>query len=183
MNLSDTIVPNSAQLNAEDLFAGPTTVTITSVEAGTSEQPVFIHLAEYPGRTYRPAKSMRRVLVAAWGADSSVYVGRRVTIFNDPTVKWAGQEVGGVRIAALSHINKPLTVALTVSRGKRAPFTVEPLPDTPDPVTAALEQIKKAGSMGELKAAWDNAGKRGVATNATVIAAKDQRKTELEVGA
>jgi hypothetical protein len=112
-----------------------------------------------------------------------VYVGRRLTIFNDPTVKWAGQEVGGVRIAALSHINKPLTVALTVSRGKRAPFTVEPLTDAPDPVTAALEQIKNAGSMGELKAAWDNVGKRGVATNSTVIAAKDQRKTELEASA
>ena len=31
----------------------------------------------------------------------------------------------------VSHIDKPITVALTVTRGKRAPFTVQPLPDAP----------------------------------------------------
>ena len=52
MDLSSTIEPNSDQVNAEDLIAGPQTVTITGVEAGTADQPVFIHLAEFPGRTY-----------------------------------------------------------------------------------------------------------------------------------
>jgi pyruvate carboxylase len=35
--------------------------------------------------------------------------------------------VGGIRISHLSHIEKPITVALTVTRGKKAPFVVQPL--------------------------------------------------------
>lgn len=180
MDISSTIQPNSEQINAEDLIGGPATVTITGVEKGTAEQPVFIHTAEFEGRTYRPAKSMRRVLVAAWGAEAQSYVGRKMTLFNDPTVRWAGHAVGGVRISALSHIEKQLTVNLTVSRGKRAPFTVQPLavPDS-GVVGAALDDIERAESMPALKAAWDLAGKRGVQAHPDVIAAKDAKKEAL----
>jgi hypothetical protein len=136
VDLGDTIAPNSQQVNAEDLIGGARVVQVTSIEKGTADQPVFIHLAEFPGRTYRPAKSMRRVLVAAWGGDAANYPGRYMEIFNDPTVKWAGQEVGGIRISKLSHIDKPVTVHLTVTRGKRAPFTVQPLRPASQPLPA-----------------------------------------------
>lgn len=131
MDLSSTIVADSTQVNAEDLLGGPRTVTITGVKQGSADQPVNIELAEIPDRVYRPGKSMRRVLVAAWGPDSSAYVGRRMTLYCDPTVKWAGQEVGGVRIKAMSHIPSELKVALTVTRGTKKPFVVQPLPDAP----------------------------------------------------
>jgi hypothetical protein len=179
MDLAHSIEPNSEQLNAEDLLAGPMTVTITGVKKGTADQPVFIQLAEFADRTYRPGKSMRRILVAAWGAEADAYVGRRVTIYNDPKVKWAGQEVGGIRIRALSHITKPLTVALTVTRGKRAPFTVQPIPTDTAALKSALADIAGAESIPALKAAWDLAGKRGVQGHADVVAAKETRKTEL----
>jgi len=129
MDLSQSIEPNSAQVNAEDFLSGARTVTITSVEAGTSEQPVFIHTREFEGRTWRPSKTMRRVLVEAWGKDSSVYVGRRARLYRNPDVKFGGAAVGGIQIEALSNIDKPLSVALMVTRGKRAPFVVQPLPD------------------------------------------------------
>lgn len=127
MDMTDTIVPNSEQLNAEDLLTGPLTVTITGVEKGTKDQPVFIRLQEFPDRTYRPAKSMRRVLAACWGVDSSAYIGRQLTIYNDPTVSWGGKPVGGIRISHLSHIDETKELHLTVTRGKRAPFIVQPL--------------------------------------------------------
>jgi hypothetical protein len=40
--------------------------------------------------------------------------------------------VGGIKIRAMSHLpgNKRMAVALTVTRGKRAPYVVEPLPDS-----------------------------------------------------
>ena len=137
MDISSTIEADSTQVNADDLTGSPRTVTITGVSKGTADQPVNIELAEFPGRSYRPCKSMRRVLVLAWGKDASVYVGRRMTLFNDQSVKWGGQEVGGVRIKALSHIGQRITLALTVTRGKRAPYVVEPLPDAPAAITAA----------------------------------------------
>jgi hypothetical protein len=118
-------------MDYSDFIAGPKTVTIKEVRPGaSSEQPVEIVLAEFD-RPWRPAKSMRRVLVAAWGADSNNYIGRRVTLFGDPSVKWGGIAIGGIRISAVSHITKPLTIALTESKGKRKPFSVDPLPDAP----------------------------------------------------
>jgi hypothetical protein len=127
MDISETTAPRSDQQNFDDYAAGPKTVTVSEVKAGSAEQPVEIHLVEFPGRPYKPAKSMRRVLVAAWGADSGVYVGRQLTLYGDPTIRFGKDEVGGIRISHLSHIDKPLTIALTVTRGKRSPFTVEPL--------------------------------------------------------
>src|SRR5690606_17322840 len=123
MNLTETIIPNSAQVNAEDLIASPRTVTITQVEACATEQPVFVHLAEFPGRTYRPSKSMRRLMVSAWGAEAAGYTGRKLTLYRNPDIRFGKEVVGGIEISHMSHIDKPLTVALTVSRGKRKNFT------------------------------------------------------------
>jgi hypothetical protein len=128
MNLTDTIVPKSDQLNADDLIAGPITVTVAEVVAGNTEQPVDVRLIEYPGRAYRPSKSMRRVLVSAWTADGALYTGRRLTLYRNPDIMFGRDKVGGIEISHLSHIDKPLTVALTATRGKRKNFTVQPIP-------------------------------------------------------
>lgn len=129
MDISATTEPRSDQQNFDDYAAGPRTVTITEVKAGSAEQPVEIHLAEYPGRPYKPSKSMRRVLIAAWGPQASVYTGRRMTLMGDPTVKFGGIALGGIKISHLSDIDERLTISLTVTKGKRAPHTVDPLPD------------------------------------------------------
>lgn len=135
MDLSATIIPKSDQLNADDLITGPITVTVDRVVVkGGNEQPVDIHLIETPGRCYRPSKSMRRVLVKAWGKESDNWPRpARMTLYRDPDVKFGGQKVGGIKISHMSHIEKPFTMALTETQSKRTPHTVEPLPDTPTP--------------------------------------------------
>ena len=142
MDMLKTIEADSTQVNADDLTEEPRIVTITGVSKGNAEQPVNFELAEFPGRAYRPCKSMRRVIVQAWGPDASVYVGRRLAIYNDRRVQWGGQAVGGVRIKAMSHIEKRLTLPLTVSRGKRAPYVVEPLREEPDQSQAENPRTK-----------------------------------------
>ena len=181
MDVSKSIEPKSDQQNFDDYVTGPKTVTVVDVKQGPPDQPVHVHLEEFPGRPYKPAKSMRRVLVAVWGKDAAAWVGRRLTLFGDPTVKFGKDAVGGIRIAAMSHIEKPVTVSLTVTRGKRAPFTVQPLDVGPDPkaVEAALADIAGAESLPALKAAFDLAGTRGVRNVPEVVAAKDKRKNEL----
>lgn len=181
VDVSETIAPNSEQVNAEDLIGGPKQVTVTGVRSGTADQPVFIDLAEFPGRTYRPAKSMRRVLVAAWGSDSSNYVGRQMVLFNDPNVKWAGQEVGGIRIRSMSHISTAVRVNLTVTRGKREPFVVEPLISQVDESAVAdwVAAMECAVDLNDLQSAWAAAGESGVTRDPRVIAAKDARKKVL----
>lgn len=128
MDLTESIVPRSDQANAEDLISGPRTVTIVEVRPGSAEQPVEIVTNEFgPGRPFKPSKTVRRILVAAWGPDSAAYIGRRMTLYRDPAVRFGGDAVGGIRISHLSHITKPLTLALTITRGKRAPHVVQPL--------------------------------------------------------
>lgn len=133
-DMTESIAPKSDQINAEDMLSGPRVVTITEVRRGSTDQPVEVVTAEFgPGRPFRPSKTVRRVMVAAWGPDASTYAGKRMTLWNDPSVRWAGQAVGGLRVSHMSDIKKPLTLALTVTRGKRETTTVQPLPDAPAP--------------------------------------------------
>lgn len=142
MDISATIAPKSDQLNAEDLLVGPKTVTIKGVSRGDADQPVNVTLVEFgDGRPFKPCKSMRRVMVSAWGPDASKYQGRRMTLYCDPSVRFGGQEVGGIRISHLSDIDERMTVALTVTRGRRAPFIIDPLPPATDVITS--EQSKR----------------------------------------
>lgn len=132
MDITKTTEPRSDQINFDDVATSTVTVTVSEVKSGSAEQPVEVHLVEYPGRPYKPAKSMRRVLIAAWGPEASAYAGRQLTLYGDPTIRFGKEAVGGIRISHLSHIAEPLTISLTVTRGKRAPFVVQPLiiPDT-----------------------------------------------------
>ena len=145
MDISDTLAPNSDQLDAVDLLGKPQTFTITKVSKGNAEQPVNIHLAEFP-RVWRPGKSMRRVLAACWGTDASQWIGRRVTLYCDPDVTFGKDKVGGTRISHLSHIDKAKAIPLLVSRGKSQTFRVQPLAD-PTP----------AEQMANLRAEWQGA--------------------------
>ena len=70
---------------------------------------------------------MRRVLVAAWGEDGAPYAGRYMTLYRDPEVKYGGIKFGGIRISHLSDIGADMYMALTVTRGKRAEYTVQRL--------------------------------------------------------
>lgn len=146
-DMAAVIVPKSDQLNADDLIGGPLTITITEVEirAG-AEQPVTIRYQGDSGRPWKPCKSMCRVMVAVWGRDAKAYVGRRVTLFRDPAVKWGGLEVGGIRVSHMSDMRGDMTMALTATKGSRKPYTVKPLaaaPATETKATGRAEQVAR----------------------------------------
>lgn len=129
-DMTQSIAPKSDQLNAEDMLSGPRTFTIAEVRKGSDEQPVDVHLVEFPGRPFKPCKTVRRIMVIAWGADAATYTGQRMTLYRDPAVKFGGMDVGGIRVSHMTGIEKPMKVALTVSRGKRAPYIVQPLAES-----------------------------------------------------
>jgi hypothetical protein len=128
MDMSTTVAPKSNQLNADDLITGPRTITITKVSgSGNGEQPVAVSFDGDGGKPFYPCKSMRRVMIAAWGVDASQYVGRAMTVYRDASVQYGGMAVGGIRISHMSHIEREMVMALTVTKAKRAPYTVKPL--------------------------------------------------------
>lgn len=143
-DMSKVIVPDSTQVNADDLLTGPMTIKIIDVKIkGGNEQPVSIFF-EGSDKAYRCCKSMARVLVHAWGADATKYVGRSLTLYCDPKVTWAGMAVGGIRISHMSHIESTLTIMLTATRGNKKPFIVKPL--TKQPAAAQMPVSASAGA-------------------------------------
>lgn len=193
LDMSPVIVPKSDQISSDDFLSGPRTYSIVSVEINPgTEQPVQIKLAG-ENRVWRPCKSMARCLVAAWGPDAKLYSGKSVTLYRDPKVKWGGLEVGGVRISHMSHIERPLSMALTATKGRRADYTVKPLilqvspppPQEPAALTPkeAAEMIRKAGNVAELRAVFGEVYKHfpayDDATRDALTDLKDAVKLEL----
>jgi hypothetical protein len=154
MNISDTIAPKSDQLNADDLIAGPKTITITSVKVEAGDQPVSVFYQGDNGKPYKPCKSMRRVLVRLFGNDSSTYGGKRVTLYCDEQVTFGSAAVGGIRISHASGLTETVTMALTAKRGTRKPYTIQPLKERDyTPVLEAIRELSLSGTEA-FRAGW-----------------------------
>lgn len=123
-----SIEPKSDQLNADDLIGGRSiTIKIIRVAFLGGDQPFAFHYEGDNGKPYKPCKSMRRVIVNAWGDDANLYAGRLLRLYRDEKVKFGSDPVGGIRISHMSGIDSAVTMALTVSRAIRKPYTVKPL--------------------------------------------------------
>lgn len=159
MDLTPTLAAKSSQVNADDLIGGPLTIRITNISStGSEQQPVAIEFEGAAGRAFMPCKSMRRVMVAIWGADGKAYVGRSLTLFRDPEVSYGGIKVGGVRISHMSHMDAPMAISLSEKRGKKTLFKVHPLAIESDPVGEARATLIAASQQGTaaLTAAWQS---------------------------
>lgn len=140
-DLRGTIVPKSDQLNAEQLLGGDMTITVTDVRLGNDEQPVIIHYEHDNGRPFKPSKTVRKILIFAWGEDGRNWIGKSMTLFNDQSVRFGGQTVGGIRVSHLSDIDREIAISLTATKGKKAQHTIQVL------------QVPKATSLADVLAA------------------------------
>jgi len=127
-----TAEPRSDQWNADDFIGGPRTFTIAGVKVGAAEQKYDVQLV-CEDRVWRPPLTMLRLLIAAWGDEAAVWVGRRVTLYRDPAIRFGSDQVGGIRVSHLSNLpgGKRFSVALSESRGRRKQIAVEPLIEEP----------------------------------------------------
>jgi hypothetical protein len=163
--MSVAIIAKSDQLNSDDLIGGAITITITKVMVSESaEQKVSLNYEGDNGKPYKPCKSMCRVLVNAWGADGTAYVGRQLTLFRDPDVTWAGIKVGGIRISHMSHINGTMSMALTAKRGSKQGYQVKPIATqaAPQPSSDEASRIPDA-TVEKIIANGTAAAEKGVA--------------------
>lgn len=115
----------SNQLNAVDIMGCNRIIKIREVKVTKSDQPVAVFFDGDNNRPWLPSKGMRRILAGAWGQESDNWVGKHAELYFEPTVMYAGKEVGGIRIKALSDIDKRgLQFSLTINRQKREPYHV-----------------------------------------------------------
>ena len=133
-DIAKAIEPQSDRQNFVDYMAGPKVFTV----AGTSDYrdekgrpKVNVHLSEAPDRPFKPSATNLRLIAIGWGGDDSTWTGRRIQLGGDPTVRFGKDVVGGIRVLALSDLEQPFTAKLPVTRGKKAEYRVEQLPDAP----------------------------------------------------
>lgn len=152
-DLRHTIVPKSDQLNSEQLLSGPMIIVVTDVAIGSSkEQPVTVHYQGDEGRPFKPCLTMRKVLIHAWGHDGTKWRGKSMELYCDPSVKFGGEIVGGIRISRLSDIPKQINVSLTATKGRKAMHEIRPLMASPE-LTACLAAITAATNNDGMKKA------------------------------
>lgn len=120
----------SDQMNAVD-FVKPQVFRICKVDyfPDRPQQNVHLHLEGYDGRPYKPCKSMLRGLCKAWGMDEQAWNKRLIELYCEPSVMWAGKEAGGIRINAISHIDKPFELVVQLNRKQREIQTWNVIPD------------------------------------------------------
>lgn len=153
-DVTKVIQAKSDQLNADDLLGGAITIKVTDVDVRGGDQPIQVFYEGDGGRPWRPCKTAARCLAAIWGANASNWVGLSCTIYNDPTVTWAGAQVGGIRVSHMEGLDKPRSLQLAKTRGKKGSVTIKPLdvlaPTEPkrDNSTAlqAAREVAKKGS-------------------------------------
>ena len=126
-DMSSTIVAKSDQINAADLVGITRTITIREVKIKPGDdQPVSV-LIEGDQKAFRPCKGVRRLMVRVWGPDASKYVGQSMTLFQDPTVTWAGKPEGGIRVSHMSGLKDAIVEPMRTSRAATKPYKIEPL--------------------------------------------------------
>lgn len=188
--LRKCMAPRSDQLNADDLMAGPVTVTITGVrcetvtEDGKQHTKAIVDLEGYEGRPFKPCRTMTRLMGAILGPRPEKWVGERMTLYRDPEVKFKGDTVGGIRISHFSALTKPEEVTLTAQRGRKIQWVAAPLatltPEEQAYVDGTRDDLAAAPSLEALEAAGKSLAKQSQAVRDALRPVYKARKEALE---
>ena len=173
LDLSGAWQVKSDRLNADDIVGITPTVTVRAVDWPKGGQP-RIHLDQYPERPYIPSAGMGRVMREVWGSDGEAWVGRRLTLFNKPDVEFNKERTGGIRILAMSHMDRARTFEVKEKRGLRVPYEIQPLPDEPpaEPATEPWQAQWQAISNALTAAGYEGDGPALLTTAGQVIGAE-----------
>jgi hypothetical protein len=125
-SVANAMKAKSDQLNFVDIGTGELVLFVTGVNVTNSDQPIAIFFKGCNDRPYKPSKGMIRLLSEAWGDESDNWIGKVIKLYGDPSVTWAGEAIGGLRIRSLSDIDKKgFSAFVTITRGKRRKTFVE----------------------------------------------------------
>jgi len=175
-SIKDLIIPKSDQLNADQLLTGKMIIKITSVNKVQGDaQPLVVHYEGENGRPFKPCKTARRQIALCWGETLSDYIGKSLELYTEPSVRWAGKEVGGIRICGASDIaGSALKQVLSESKGSKKEYMVRKI-EIAAPIDHAAS-LKACKTLDDLTAAWDKIPKQ---QRVQFAAVKDKVKADL----
>jgi hypothetical protein len=173
MNIREFLTIKSDRLNYENFIMGAKEFKISKLAKKTDQGKarLLIYFEGHEATPYWPSLGMIKCLSSpdGWGESPfSEWIGRSMTLFGEPTVVYAGKEIGGIQISHISHIKTEYSTKITLRRGMRIDFTIEPIavmsaapakparPATPYPAEQFAAQLDKMrGSIASGKATAD----------------------------
>ena len=171
IDMSLTVAAKSDQLTADSLLGRTLTIRITRVTGCDDDQPIAIHFEGDEGKPYKPCKIMRRVIIQIWDRYADAYVGKSMTLYRDPKVRFGAMVVGGIRISHMSGITEPVTLAVMESKKVMKPFVVKPLVQEKAKSAPVAEPTFIQKVQGHLDAAPDRDSVAAVRGSKAVMAA------------
>lgn len=136
-------------MSAPDMPTEGRTLTIAGAAVEAVEDPktkqnrdrllVYFHERVKP---WLPCRTTAGCLAAMWGDRTSGWVGRRVTLYQDPTVKVGAKVVGGIRVLGSPELDAPRDVVINLG-ARKPPARVRLIP-TGDPLAVALAELHAA---------------------------------------
>lgn len=127
-----TVETRSDQWNAQDFLGGPKTFTVEAVKPGTGPNGLYDVVLQGETRLWRPAKTVIDVMNALWGDEDTDWMGKRVALYNEESVSFGKDQVGGIRVCGASGITEPKKFRVREKKmGSPKIYTIQPLPDAP----------------------------------------------------
>ena len=134
-------------MSAPDMPTEGRTLTIAGATVEAVEDPktkqnrdrllVYFHERVKP---WLPCRTTAGCLAAMWGDRTSGWTGRRVTLYQDPTVKVGAKVVGGIRVLGSPELDAPREVVVNLG-ARKPPARVRLIP-TGDPLAVALAELQ-----------------------------------------
>lgn len=154
VKITDALKAKSDQINALDLVGGDLLGTIIRVEYfHERDQKVDVYLDNNP-LPWRPSKGMLRVMSYYWTDEIDCWVGKRVNLYFEKTVLWAGKPDGGIRIKGLSDIPASEEVRVKEARNKSVVYRIEKLQNVPISEKKKVTLKDEIAEKAEIYAKW-----------------------------
>jgi hypothetical protein len=162
-DITPALAAKSDQLNADDLISGPRLIKITAVDINlAAKQKITIHFEGDNQKPWKACKTVGRCLAEIWGRETDLWVGKECVLYRDENVTMSGEMVGGIRVSNAEGLDKPRSIVLNVSKGKKSKFIIYPLikQDSHTIETDCyLKKIEEQTSSEELKNIWEQVKK------------------------
>lgn len=136
-------------MSAPDMPTEGRTLTIAGAAVEVVEDPktkqnrdrLLVYFQERV-KPWLPCRTTAGCLAAMWGDRTSGWTGRRVTLYQDPTVKVGAKVVGGIRVLGSPELEVPREVVINLG-ARKPPAKVRLIP-TGDPLAVALAELQAA---------------------------------------
>lgn len=169
-------VSGSDHITQELVSDGPQTFTVTGVTEVTMDgekQRHAVTLAETAGKTWVPAFTVLKALAQVWSMEKENWVGQKLTLYRDPSVKIGRETVGGIRVSHVTGITEPRTVNVKGALNRTVTYKFSPLQaEQPQPATEPWLAQWQTISNALNTAGYEGDGQALLATAGQVIGAE-----------